>query len=210
MAFDPIRSDRGAPRMQCVCDDCERVEVVAAMHGKDGKDGEGQAAIKVQRLGWTYIGKRLRCAACEAKRKADGMIDKKQGSQGVRAPAPREPTRTQKFEIMDLLRDVYDRESGCYRRGDTDETVAEVLEVMPGWVAQLREEFFGPAGSNQDMAALRADLDAVIAKGEAIFADLQARAMGPLLAKMTELEEFRNRLTKIERAVGPRVMARAK
>ncbi|MBL3587737.1 hypothetical protein JMM61_20710, partial [Rhodovulum sulfidophilum] len=45
----------------------------------------------------------------------------------------RQPSREQRREIVDMLREVYDPEAERYRRNDTDATVADVLGVMPGW-----------------------------------------------------------------------------
>jgi hypothetical protein len=109
MAFEELRSNRGAPMVRCICDDCAREEVVGAVHGKDGKEGHGKAIAKVQRLGWTYVGKRLRCCACENKRKVAKMSNTKMDAPKASAPV-RTPTREQKRAIIDLLDDVYDKE----------------------------------------------------------------------------------------------------
>lgn len=208
MTFEPIRSDRGQPRVRCICDDCGRDEVVPAVHGRRGHEGDGQAASKIQKMGWSYIGKRLRCPACESSRKVVKVKTKPKVA--AAGSTPREPTRAQKREILDLLAYVYDIDGGCYRRGDTDETVADVLGVMPGWVSELREELFGPAGSNEDMAELRAQVDALIAAGQACIDDLQKTGLTPLSEVLAEAKGIQAKLAKIEKAVGPRVMSRAK
>lgn len=212
MGFEQVRSDRGQPRVKCSCDECARVEVVAAVHGKKGGDGHGQAVTKLQKQGWTYLGKTLRCPSCEAKRKAGKAMEVKSKTKGapVHPAPPREPTRAQKREIMDLLDDVYDVEAERYRRGDTDDTVADVLGVMPGWVAQLREDFFGPAGGNEEMAALIGVVDDLAARVDRCLADLRAKEVSPLVDFKTEIDAVRRRLGAIEKAVGPRVMAGAK
>ena len=121
---------------------------------------------------------------------------------------PREPTRAQKREIMDMLETAYDVEGERYTGGDTDETVAEVLKVMPGWVAQIREDFFGPAGGNEDMAALKIELQAF---SEEATKKLKActEANDALIAVMQRAKDYKVRLAKIEDAVGKRVMKRA-
>lgn len=156
MSFEPIRSTRGQPRMRCGCEDCDRTEVVCADHARNERSGNSQAAAKVQKQGWSYIHKHLRCPTCEAKRKVVKMPVK---SAETVAPL-REMTKKQRFEIIGLLVSVYDLDAKRYTGGDTDSTVAEVLGVMPGWVATVREEEgFGPDGGNEDIEALVSDLD---------------------------------------------------
>lgn len=204
MAFEPIRDTRGQPRIRSICDDCGRDEVVCADHAK----GDGQAVQKLQKMGWSYVSKRLRCPACEAKRKVVHMSETKaRKSAPAATEAPREPTKMQKRQIMELLGEVYDTEQERYRRGDTDETVADVLDVMPGWVEQIREEFFGGAGSNEDMAALAdkiAKLDGAIA-GALHDHEAVSKRLG---AMRDELKAIKSKLEKVETAVGPRVLAR--
>lgn len=208
MGFEPIRGDRGQPMVRCICDVCARDEVVPAVHGKGGDDGHGQAVLKVQRLGWSYIGKRLRCAGCEAKRKVEKMANKPADGV-VEETALRMPTMAQKREIMDLLRDVYDIEASRYRQGDTDETVADVLGVMPGWVAEIREDWFGPAGGNEDMAALAAEFGAFLDEARAEHSELKEK-MDRFIGTLAQVSALRERLVKIEAAVGKRIMARVK
>jgi hypothetical protein len=208
MSFEPIRAARGQPMVRCTCGDCGRDEVVRAIHGKNGHQGDGQAAAKIQKLGWTYIGKHLRCRTCEAKRKV-AKVSRSKKVVSVVSTAPREPTRAQKRAIMDLLNEVYDTDEGCYCQGDTDDTVADVLKVLPGWVIQLREEFYGPSGGNEELLAMAADLKAFL---EIARPSLQAhqKQSAVMVAAIEKAEGFLKRLVAIEKAVGPRVMAQAK
>jgi len=208
MSFEPIQSSHGQPRVRCTCDDCSREEVVRAAHGKSGCDGLGQAAKKVQNMGWTFIGKRLRCPKCEAKRKVAKMVDRKPVPQESN-DTPRQPTRAQNRDIMDLLVEVYDVNQERYRQGDTDETVADVLNVMPGWVARLREEFFGPAGGNEEMAALAEQLTNFVENAEAVRSDA-AKRLAELDRVVQQAKDYQKRLGAIETAVGPRLMAQVK
>jgi hypothetical protein len=203
MSFHPIRGGRGQPRVKCTCADCGREEVVAAIHGRDGKEGEGQAVQKITAMGWTYLSKRLRCPACDQKRRTA-----KATASDKAAPPAREPTREDKRRIMDLLTDVYDTDAECYRQGDTDDTVAEVLEVMPAWVADLREEFFGPVGSNQDLADLRRDIVEQAEQITDLKAELDLKVMDVQNAQQS-IRAMLGRLDKIESALSPRVRARA-
>ncbi|PIE10037.1 MAG: hypothetical protein CSA72_10510 [Rhodobacterales bacterium] len=200
MAFERVRSGNGQPRMVCRCEDCGRDETVCADHGSGG---EAQAAKKLQAQGWTFIGKHLRCGSCSAKRRAARAAEKKAESDD--ANAPREPTRQQKREIMEILEDVYDVDAGCYKGGETDDTVADLLDVLPGWVARLRDEFFGPSGANADIAALREELTQALNSASAIATSFSDR-LADLRAAMDGMKAMAERLAKIEKAVGPRVM----
>ncbi len=209
MSFEPVRSDTGQPCIKCSCGDCGKTEVVPAIHGKTGHDGEGQAVKKLQQRSWTYIGKRLRCPTCEAKRKVVNMQDRKKVKQEPAMVTPaREPTRADKRQIMDLLEDVYDTDLERYRHGDTDDTVADVLNVLPGWVAAIREDFFGPDGGNQEIADLDARLSELVAPMEA--ASEKASAAAAELGKLrVETAEIRKKLEAIKVAVGPRNLLKA-
>ena len=209
MSFEPIRSNVGQPRLRCICDSCGRDEVVGAIHGKDGHEGEGQAIAKLQRMGWTFIGKRLRCLKCAAKRRQPKMKSDTECDTVAETgtAAPPEPTRAQKREIIDLLSEVYDGDAECYRRGDTDETVAAVLEVRPGWVARLREEFFGAAGTNEDMQALAVEV-ADYLKAARQKLDSLDKVVTAARNDIAKVEAYAARLKKIEAAVGRRIMSR--
>ena len=218
MSFEPVRCAHGQPRTCCTCRVCGREEVIAASRGRIGRDANGAAATKIQMMGWSYIGKRLRCPACEAKRKVTNMASRKSKTsnrtskppgKAITPSSPREPTFVQKRAILDLLNECYDTDDGCYCQGDTDETIADVLKVMPGWVIQLREEFYGPAGSNEEMFALAADLKVFL---EFARPSLQAhqKRTAAMLATIEKAEGFLQRIASIEKAVGPRVMAQVK
>ncbi len=203
--FTPIRDGRGVPRQECTCDSCGRVEVVAANHGKDGADGAGRAATKIQKMGWSYIGKRLRCPTCEAARKVKDVKVKDDKTVKTEPPVP---TRAQKRSIMDLLEDVYDVESECYCQGDTDETVAGVLGLPPAWIEQLREEFFGPTGANEDMQKLSVDVLKLLRASETQRRDAVAHLV-KLDVTIADAKSLLDRLKAVEKAVGPRLLGKA-
>jgi len=136
------------------------------------------------------------------------MVDRKPVPQESN-DTPRQPTRAQNRDIMDLLVEVYDVNQERYRQGDTDETVADVLNVMPGWVARLREEFFGPAGGNEEMAALAEQLTNFVENAEAVRSDA-AKRLAELDRVVQQAKDYQKRLGAIETAVGPRLMAQVK
>ena len=218
---------KGQPRKKAVCECCDREEVISSPKG-----AEGHATKKIQQMGWTLIGKVMRCPNCEAKRKVEDM------SQKAKENVPlRQPTRAQIREIVSLLDDVYDVKSERYLRGDTDETVAEVLGVLPGWVVAERERAFGPAGGNEDLDALVAEVAQLgneirsgimnflssykhvetaysqLEKSHSVFesAHKDAKKFNEVLRKLHKMQgETSGRLDKIQKAVGRRVMAQVK
>ena len=173
---------KGVNRANVVCDECDRREPVTCDYmrspGGQWTPNEGQVRKKITAHGWSDIKGKLRCPKCEAKRKAQPQ---KQEAQKVAAEEPpREPTKVQKREIMAMLEVAYDTEGERYKGGETDDTVADALNVMPGWVRELREEFFGPDGGSADM--------------------------DELLAEFEKWRDMAESLTKIRKAVGPRVL----
>lgn len=215
MSFEFVRGDHGQPRVRCICDDCGREEVVAGDHAR----GEAaQAVPKVQRLGWSYINKKLRCGQCEAKRKVKKMAKSKSAPAVAVVDEPlRRPTMAQKREIMGLLQDVYDVEAGRYKGSDTDAAVADVLGVMPGWVAEIREEFYGPDGGNADIEGLAARLDSFLSAAavevEIALTSCKAEvevAISNCRGRIAEAEAMRDELRRIREAVGAPVRAKAR
>lgn len=72
-----------------------------------------------------------------------------------------QPTREQRRLIMEALSVAYDVKENRYFSNDTDVTVAKMLGggIRAGWVAEVRDEFFGSDGGNSEMAELRAEID---------------------------------------------------
>ena len=66
-------------------------------------------------------------------------------------PGLPKPTPKQSYEIFEMLQVVYDRKNQRYSKSETDQSVAKVLNMERwGWVTQVREQFFGPAGNEED------------------------------------------------------------
>ena len=61
------------------------------------------------------------------------------------------PTPKQSYEIFEMLQVAYDRKNQRYTKAETDQSVAKELGIERwGWVKQVREQFFGPAGNEED------------------------------------------------------------
>lgn len=146
----------------------------------------------------------------------DEPFCKEPPAMAVKSPAIvtplREPTREQKRQIMSLLEVSYDTEASRYKGSDTDKTVAEAIGggCMPGWVAELREEFFGPDGGNaavedaltklaeMQVRADKAEAKAAAALGDAASAQKEAIGIRAEIAVMTKT------LSAIKVAFGPK------
>lgn len=192
------------PTATAICDTCGQEQDVVCDYERHaaGKwlPNEGQILTKVQKAGWTIIKNVLRCPTCEAQR----AVNKEPVVTVI--TEIRKPTREQKRQIVDLLGEVYDIKAERYIGGETDVTVAATvgLNCMSGWVAEIREEMFGPAGGNEDIEKLSSEV-AGLAKTlteQKKSADMIVRDLG---AQHEKLAELRKRLEVVERAVGPKV-----
>jgi len=181
MGIKPLKGPRGQELALCTCCDCGATEEVRAAHGSNsgglGRQvmslaSEGQVIRKIEAKGWALVKKKLRCPSCEAKRreasdtqcKTEEPMQKKAMTAPAKTPATvtelRKPTAIQKRQIIGILEDVYDDDLKRYRGKETDKSVAETIgiNVMPGWVAEIREDMFGPDGSNDEMETLLAEM----------------------------------------------------
>lgn len=192
---------RGQPRMKAICDSCQREEVIPCQSKE-----AGQARKKLQEMGWRVVGKAEHCPACAAKERAAKL--KKQPEKAGHKQELRKPTRAQRREIVGLLEVSYDVEKECYTGNETDETLAKVLGVMPGWVAEIREEFFGADGGNQELSALIDDFS-TLTKAVVGFGDEASNLMSQFNKALDEMSKLGKRLDQVQKAVGPRGMARA-
>ena len=197
---------------------------------------QGQCVKKLQAKGWSFFSKRLRCPACtEARRRSNtqrtkedavsktlktndlSQLDELVSQARDRQPSPSEaplpePTPKQARLIMMALEEHYDDAKQRYRGESTDKTVAEELGdgIRPGWVAKMREQFFGPAGGNEEMDRLHAEIARWMAEGNAMaaaalkLAEDHAAAMKSFEVARERVKELAIRLDVICRNVGPK------
>lgn len=209
MAIEPFNGN--GEKALCGCDSCAAEISVPCKHAskRDGQpaklESPGNAIQKIRKAGWDYIKGKVVCPACIEKRKVVNMQEAKEARTDLRTP-----TRAQKREIVAMLETAYDDEAQRYMAGETDETVADVLNLMPGWVAEIREEMFGPSGSNEDIDTLRAEADAWqkktakdMALGEELFEAVRLH-VDSLRKGQARVSEFQAKLERIIKAVGPR------
>ncbi len=170
--IEPMISETGQTRGRCTCDECGAVQVIAVHFerhrgGGERRVNEGAAHKKLANLGWD-VRRGTVCPDCVARKKALAAPETTpeppkdtEAMEAVKEPALREPTPKQKREIIGLLEVVYDDAAKRFKDGESDKTVAEAIGggVLFGWVARIREELFGPDTRNQEVEALRKDLD---------------------------------------------------
>lgn len=165
----------GVPRVRVLCDDCGRDEVVTCDYERRGTEwapNEGQALRKMEGRKWARVKGKLRCPSCEAKRKAiaprliTDNTDQEDATMAVATQKQelRRPTAAQKRQIIGLLEDAYDDDAKRYRNPtDNDKAIADTVGdgCLWGWVAEIREELFGPDTRNAEIEAVRNELKRV-------------------------------------------------
>lgn len=221
MSIIPVRNQKGYPRAECMCDFCDRIEVMGAKYkrtrGQGDQVDEGPLIRRLQQMGWSKIKGKIRCPICEAKRKSEAHEQVKSMNESrvismqsvkSKSEAVREPTKKQRVQIFAMLAEVYDIDAGRYMQGDTDDTVAEVLGVMPGWVSEIRAAEFGPDGNNEDIDALADEIAAF--RTEAVAAIKAGTEHNEKMIKaLDRAADFGERLNRIRAAIGPRNQKKA-
>lgn len=103
--------------------------------------------------------------------------------------APRQPSREDKRLVILAIEDCYLGPDKGYAVGKSDATVATTLNVPVKWVADLREEFFGPL-INPEIAILKVNLTQMVER-----LDAYEREGRDLRAKVMELKERLSKAT---------------
>ena len=117
----------------------------------------------------------------------------------------RKPTAEQKRQIFEMLGVVYDTKAGRFTDCESDVTVAAALGngIMFGWVAAIREEFFGPDGGNEELEKLRADMRAWQDMAQELRKTVED-ALPKIVAGQTAVAEMQRRMDALVKAAGPR------
>ncbi|TWI29721.1 hypothetical protein [Paracoccus sulfuroxidans] len=201
----------GVHRAHVTCDFCGTLEVVACdrLRRKGGETqlNIGQINNKLTSRKWVISNGKHECPACAARRRAFACQKKEEEAAPVMSVSatspsqcpPREPTGPQKRLIVLALENSYDVKGKRYRGHETDATLAADLGdgIMPGWVAALREDMFGPSGGNEEIEAIRSELATV--RGE-----FQAQSAALSQRHIAQVEALSKRLDAVCAAVGPR------
>lgn len=207
--------DKSTRAMKITCAECEGVAYFPFLTGINRKPPI--AAIQhFQAKGWV-VGSSHRKDACpihvRPRKSTKGGKPMTTDTQPA-ADAPREMSREDRRIVFDKISGVYDTDR--YIAPWTDAAVAKDLGVPRDWVATVRADFFGEAGSNQlfdEYLAKKAEIEAELRTIRDHFADEKAalgkmsvEAVGALTKTFQDFEKRVAELTalgrKIEREIG--------
>lgn len=147
------------------------------------------------------------CPECVAKRKAKPVLEliKKEESEmttvtPIKTPAPSEaPPRAMQREdkriIFQKLNEVYLDEKRGYDNGWSDLRVSQDLGVPRVWVAQVRDENFGPAGTNPDIEEFKKGLGE-LQELKNIIKKFSEQDIPAVLTRIAALEKLANEVRK--------------
>ncbi len=211
MAIIAIKGPRNQELAEATCDECGAMATVPASHAHSKGFARGGAPImvlnnpdqsmsKLRRQGWAQVKNRLYCPDCEATRKLrDQPKEKDMAIKTENVTQLRQPTIEQRRQIVEMLVITYDGDAKRYKGHDTDKTLAEAIGggVMPGWVAEIREQNFGPAGGNEEIDAIRAALDEMQKRHAKEIVEMSNK-------QIAESATLRKRIDAVCAAVGPK------
>lgn len=203
--FDHETVDHGGqPRtaMTIKCSECG-AKGYFVQSGKRGLPGKA-AEQYFRNHGW-IIGKAPRadrCQDCSKKKRPDLKVVTTKEDE-ARADEPRKMTPADRRIVTEKLDDVYDEKALRYSSPWSDHAVSKDLGIPRAWVEEVREQFFGPSGSNEEFDDFLEKAAPIISEAKdlskAARAHLdQAKA---LTAKAADLEK---RIGEIER-IGKRI-----
>ena len=209
MTMIPFRDVKGGPWARVTCDSCGSVLEIrcehakakgAACHGRLRLE-EGRAVRKLNEMGWAASTRKQTCPDCQNKDK----IKPKEEPEMATVPMTQipvggvkldphdvpKPTLAQRREIMLMLEEVYDVDAKRYKGEETDKSVAHALGIERwGWIAEVREGFFGPAG-NEAADLLAAEVREKLKAADRVIqtAEDQIRVTGKALTEAKALRD---------------------
>jgi hypothetical protein len=117
-------------------------------------------------------------------------------------PATRAMCRDDKRAIFRRLDEVYSVPAGRYVDDWTDHRLATEMNMPRAWIAQVRDEAYGPEGGNDEMEKLLADIAATHRKLEGAV-ELCLTAATEAEKLNADVKSLSERLAKVKLAVGP-------
>ena len=153
-------ADGGRLRVAMTCHICGATDhwTAAQMVGP-------QTAIpKVIHMGWRADGK-VTCPSCIAakRNKPARKVVPMKAVAAIPTTAPVDLDQGKKHKRLTILalEDYYDEAARRYREGRSDKTVADELDLAEGFVAKVREEFYGAMAEPDDIATFRFQIDSL-------------------------------------------------
>lgn len=200
--IEALDRSTGSPKAIAKCDDCGHAQYETCDYERRSngswEPNVGQVLHRLTKHGWSHVKGTLRCMSCTLKHKAEKPMSEK-------VTPLRQPTREQKRQIIELLGEVYDTAAERYRAAESDVTVADAVGggCMFGWVAEIRDELFGPDGRNEELENLRGDI--AVWKETADALSTKAHIAIKAFDKDREkVAEFQKRIDALVKASGPR------
>jgi hypothetical protein len=186
------------------CGHCGVVANAAVNTFKDRGREEDFITSKFRSMGWK-VGSSVsqhRCPGCFAKIRQAAKAKKESGDSNVvqlltpAADATREITREDRRIIFQKLDEIYDRDG--YGGNWTDELVARDLGVPRAWVKTVRDENFGPEGSNEQIKATFAEATVLLKeiKAEGLKVEPLVAALRALVDKADKIERTMTQIQK--------------
>jgi hypothetical protein len=204
---------------KCGTTQTERMNTFKGAKSGASDQREFQAvALKFHRAGWQVglIPSQHRCFVCRPPAKPLSNADLRQTAAVINLPTqahmgreqmptqqstanganavlnlgPKLADRDTKRLIIITLQECYDEKNGCYCAGHTDKVVAQRLNCPQAWVADIRDEIFGDAGSNPE-------LDGALTEAKDLAAEVQREVdkMRKQIAQQTnEIKEWLNKM----------------
>jgi hypothetical protein len=181
---------------------------VNAFQGFTNDNGVAESKFiekKLTQLGW-LVGtkpKQHRCPGCYSAIKAQQKRKSQEKGENVvavlkqepvKADAPREMSREERRIIFEKLNEVYVSEAIGYAPGYTDAKVSTELGVPRAWVKGLRDEMFGPEGTNEEIRATVSDAQTLLNDIKVVANTVQE----PMKALLAKAEHIEKRLAQIQ------------
>lgn len=118
-------------------------------------------------------------------------------------PIIREPSREDKRRINAEIAGNWDDQKMRYIGSASDQSVADMLKLPRKWVEDIRVEFYGDSGANEDIDQLKRELDFRIEDVEKLVTTT-LEAVSKIDEKLKALKGMRERLERIEKSSLPR------
>jgi hypothetical protein len=200
--FETIQADgRTVTAMRIECADCEAKAYFAQTgHGRKPPIAAEQY---FRRHGW-HVGNGPRadkCASCQEERKPQLKVVKMDPKAEPKAEKPREMSREDRRIVFAKVDELYLDDKTGYQPPWTDAAVARDLGVPRSWVSAVRDELFGPEGSNAEFDEFLEKAAPIIAETKNLVrsAQVQLEECRRLDARIVELERVAKR---IDRDIG--------
>lgn len=216
---------RWATRAVCNCGN--HLDVMVIRHY-----GPSEITDKIIEAGWLIKGRRTICPQCQRPEfKTDPTIrhivtgeiigrlidppaiasteisyqpiEQETAMEVARLNEPQEPDRFMKRKIHDAISGEWDEARGRYMNATSDQAIATKLNCPRKWVEDIRVDFFGDSGANEDLEDVKVMMSKAVERFEKTAEDALKIATN-LDTQARELKELRSRLERVEKSVLPR------